>query len=57
MKKSERADIKAAIQWYEKRGRDWGDVVCFLALKYAGALESYIHPYGKGRPFSYKENR
>jgi hypothetical protein len=44
MSKSGRAEILAAIRWYSKRGLDWGDVVCYLALKHSGRLDQYMRP-------------
>lgn len=32
----ERAELKAAIRFYEKRGWDWSDIVEYLAIRYNG---------------------
>ncbi len=39
MSRAGRLEILAAIRFYSRRGWDWGDVVCFLALKHTGSLE------------------
>jgi hypothetical protein len=44
MSKAGRAEILAAIRWYSKRGLDWGDVVCYLAMKHSGRLDAYMRP-------------
>ena len=44
MSKAGREEILAAIRWYSKRSLDWGEVVCYLALKHSGSLDAYMHP-------------
>jgi len=45
MTTAQRNEIKAAIQWYETRGKDWGDIVCYLTLKFTDRLEPYMRPH------------
>lgn len=57
MTMEQKADIKAAIRFYERRGWDWSSVVGFLCSEYDGYLERIIRPWpqriygGRGRKY------
>ena len=53
MTAEQKTDVKAAIAFYEERGKDWGDVVSFLCLKYEGRLENYLNPHRSKMPHEY----
>ena len=52
---SERAELKAAIKFYERRGWDWSDIVEYLLMKSTDRLDEVFPKYSKlrfraGRP-------
>jgi hypothetical protein len=45
MTEEQKRAILECIRFYAENGWDWGDVVCYLSLKYTGRLERFMNPY------------